>query len=150
MQQSAGETSPKSTVTEDGLSDDELTAHGLVKIQAFARATPSVTGSAMRTKRAREKSAASGARQLNVVAPVVAHSALRTIAKDLQLGLSLSDVLQQALTIELQRVDPCAMVKVTTHKNTTQPKAVGLRTNFLALWKACGARLRGPQSKSRA
>jgi hypothetical protein len=147
MQQSTGETSPKSTGNDGGLSDEELTARGLVKIQAFTRATQGVTGSATRTKRAREKSAASGARQLNVIAPVVVHDALRTIAKDLQLGLSLSDVLQQALTIELQRQDPCAMVKVTTRKEPMQPKAVGLKTNFLALWKAWVARVRGPHSE---
>jgi len=150
MQQSTGETNQKFTGNDDGLSDEELTARGLVKIQAFARATPSVTGSATRTKRAREKSAASGARQLNVVAPVVAHSALRTIAKDLQLGLSLSDVLHQALTNELQKEHPCTMVKVTTHKETTQAKAVGLRMKVLALLKAWVARLRGPQSNGQA
>jgi hypothetical protein len=149
MQQPTGETNPKSTQN-DGLSDEELTARGLIKIQAFARATQSVTGSATRTKRAREKSAASGARQLNVVAPVVAHSALRVIAKDLQLGLSLSDVLHQALTHELQREDPSAMVKVTTSKETTQAKAVGLRIKFLAFWKTWVTRLRVPHSKGQA
>lgn len=150
MQQSTGETSPKSTHSEDGLSDAELTARGLIKIQAFARATSSVTGSATRTKRAREKSAVSGARQLNVVAPVLAHSALRSIAKNLQAGLSLSVVLHLALTTELQKEDPCAMVKVTTHEEPIEAKALGLRMIVLALWRAWVARLRGPQSKEQA
>ena len=142
MHQTTGETSQKSTQHDDeqsssvGLTDEELATRGLIKIQAFARATPSVTGSATRTKRAREKAAASGAGQCNVVAPVLAHPALRTIARDLQSGASLSDVLRHVLTTELQKADPSAIVKVTTERETNEEKAEGQRMTGLAVLRA--------------
>lgn len=119
----------------DVLSDDELAAHGFVKIQAFTRAPSSLTGSATRSKRAREKAAASGARQLNVTAPLEAHPLLRDIAKELQAGSTLSDVLRNALTIEVQKTDPCAVVTLTAQRNVVKAEAAGQRPKTLELWK---------------
>lgn len=151
MHHATGETSLKSTQHEDeqsssvGLTDEELATRGLIKIQAFARATSSVTDSATRAKRARVKAAASGAQQLNVVAPVLAHPTLRTLAKNLQSGASLADVLHHALTAELQKADPSALVKVTTESEANEVKAAGQKMTALALFRAWVSRLRGVQ-----
>ena len=118
-----------------GLTDEELTAHGIIKIQAYARASSNPTGSAARSKRARERAAASGAGQLNVTAPVVAHATLRAIAKDLQAGSALCDVLRGALTAEAQRTSPSALVTVTTDRAAAKAPAIRQKTNVLAAWK---------------
>jgi hypothetical protein len=142
MQQQGSGSSPASTQASIappcpaiGLTDEELTAHGLVKIQAYTRTTSGATGSATRAKRAREKAAASGARQLNVTAPLAAHPALRAIAKDLQAGSALCDVLRGALTAEVQKTAPFALVTVTTDRAAAKAPAMRQKTNVLAAWK---------------
>lgn len=119
-----------------GLSDEELTARGLVKIHAFTRATSSLTNNATRAKRARLKAAASGTQQLNVVAPLLVHPALRVIANDLREGSPLADVLLNALTSELRNTHPSAEVRVTTSQEKIEAKAVRKRMNPFAALRA--------------
>lgn len=116
------------------LTDDELAAHGMVKIHAYARAGTAKTDSAQRAKRAREKSQASGARQLNIIAPVVAHEVLRSIAKDLQQGADLSEVLKKELLNELRTVNSDATVEISTKERPQGSKTMGLK-RLLARWK---------------
>ena len=80
------------------LSDNSLASGGLVRVSAFMRTKASAN--AARVKKAREKAADTGIRQLNVVVPLAAHAAMKAIAKDLQAGGLLSDVLKAALAHE--------------------------------------------------
>ncbi len=156
MHQQTEEASPTSTdngiepcYPPVGLTDEELTAHGIIKIQAYARTSSAPTGSATRSKRARERAAASGAGQLNVTAPVVAHPTLRAIAKDLQAGLALCDVLRDALTVEVQKTSPSALVTVTTDRDTVKAPVMRQKTSALAVWQSWVAALWAMGSKFR-
>lgn len=82
----------------NALSDDSLASGGLVRVSAFMRTKASAN--AARVKKAREKAADTGVRQLNVVVPLAAHAAMKAIAKDLQAGGLLGDVLKAALALE--------------------------------------------------
>ncbi|MFO1291749.1 MAG: hypothetical protein U1F07_01585 [Rubrivivax sp.] len=77
------------------LSDDALAASGLVKVAAYIRTKSSAN--ATRVRKSRQKAADAGVRQLNVVVPLAAHAAMKAIAKDLQQGASLADVLTAAI-----------------------------------------------------
>lgn len=77
------------------LSDEALTAGGLVPVTAFVRTRSSANAS--RLKKSRAKAADAGLRQLNVVVPVAAHAAVKAMARELQAGAALHDVLQAAL-----------------------------------------------------
>ena len=86
------------------LSDDSLASGGLVRVSAFMRTKASAN--AARVKKSREKAADTGVRQLNVVVPLAAHAAMKAIAKDLQAGVSLGDVLKAALALEASEPVP--------------------------------------------
>jgi hypothetical protein len=77
------------------LSDEDLAAGGLVPVAAFMRTRSSANAS--RLKKSRAKADAAGLRQLNVVVPVAAHAAIKAMARELQAGAALHDVLQAAL-----------------------------------------------------
>lgn len=134
MQEALNEVNQQLHANQDALTDEELAARGMVKIHAFARAMSGTTDNARRSKRAREKSQASGARQLNVVAPVDAHEALRRIAKDLQHGVSLSEVLKNELVTELLRENPQTTVEIPTGQTFKHSKPKRF-TLILAKWK---------------
>ncbi len=116
------------------LTDDELAARGMIKIQAYARDSTAKSDNAIRAKRAREKSQASGAGQLNVIVPVVAHETLRRIAKDLQHGAELSEILKIELVKELRIVNPHATIEISTNEGHQGAKPAGLK-RLLAGWK---------------
>jgi hypothetical protein len=143
MQHATGETSRISSDTGDVqststtiLSDDELAEHGLVNIQAFVRATSLPTSSATRAKRMRDVAASAGAKQLNVVVPLQAHTTMRDIAKSLQAGSLLTDVLRVALTGELRKTDPSAMVQVITNSETIKGKSENKKVSYFGALKS--------------
>jgi hypothetical protein len=80
-----------------GLTDSELAAHGLQKIEAFTRTKSASKGNAVRAKRARQKAKELGVSQLNILVPEIAHPAIKAMAKKLQAGLPLIEVLQSLL-----------------------------------------------------
>jgi len=89
--------SPSATATTAAavLSDEALAAGGLVPVTAFMRTRSSAN--ATRLKKSRAKADAAGLRQLNVVLPVAAHAAVKAMARELQAGVALHEVLQAAL-----------------------------------------------------
>ncbi|MDP3251140.1 MAG: hypothetical protein Q8M77_04445 [Hydrogenophaga sp.] len=102
----AAEPSPN----EEGLSDDALSAAGLKRISAYVRREESANAS--RVRRAREKAATEGVQQLNVVAPAAAREVIKKVAADLRDGCDLRFALEQALSVEAQKTDPLAVVRV--------------------------------------
>ena len=86
---------------------------------------------------------------MNVTAPVVAHPTLREIAKDLQAGLALCDVLRDALTVEVQKTSPSALVTVTTDRDTVKAPVMRQKASALAVWKSWVAALWAMGSKFR-
>lgn len=84
------------------MSDDALRAAGLKRISAYVRREESAN--AARVRRTREKSAAAGVQQLNVVAPAAAHETIKKMAADLRDGCDLRLALEQALSVEAQKV----------------------------------------------
>ncbi len=86
-----------STGIDYGLTDSELAAHGLIKIEAFTRTKSASKGNAVRAKRARQKAKELGVSQLNIMAPEIAHPTIKEMAKKLQAGLPLVEVLQSLL-----------------------------------------------------
>jgi Na+-translocating ferredoxin:NAD+ oxidoreductase RNF subunit RnfB len=102
----AAEPSPN----EEGLSDDALSAAGLKRVSAYVRQEES--GNAARVRKAREKAATTGVQQLNVVAPAAARDAIKKMAADLRDGCDLRLALEQALSVEAQKTDPLAVVRV--------------------------------------
>jgi hypothetical protein len=82
---------------DSGLTDSELAAHGLIKIEAFTRTNAASKGNAARAKRARQKAKELGVSQLNIMAPEIAHPTIKELAKKLQAGLPLVEVLQSLL-----------------------------------------------------
>lgn len=77
------------------LSDDALSAAGMLKVAAFVRSDP--TAQAKRTKKHRKKSAEAGLRQVNVVAPESAHPAIKAIAEQLRAGCDVRTALEHVL-----------------------------------------------------
>lgn len=74
------------------LTDDQLEAGGLRQVRAFVRTKASKN--ALRVQKHREKAAAEGLGQVNVVAPEAARDALKAIAKRTAGGEALEAVLR--------------------------------------------------------
>lgn len=105
------------------LSDDQLSAVGLRPIRAFVRSDASKN--ALRVKKHREKAAAEGLGQVNVVAPDEAKAALKAIAKRTAAGEPLQAVLRDLAG--LQRPDASApKVDVSPERPAIQPEADAL------------------------
>ncbi len=122
------------------LSDAELAARGFKKIQAFARTATAGDGSAARSKRAREKAKVLGVSQLNIVAPECAHAALKAMAKRLQAGETLAQVMRSTLAEEAK----CSGVAVLG--NVGEAKVCEPLTRTIASlkgWRRLVARLLG-------
>ena len=100
------------------LSDNALAEVGLVKVSAFIRNKQSAN--AKRVQRAREKNAASGMRQVNVVVPTAAHETIKEIANQLQTGCDTRVVLERLLHAEVRKSDPNITFRFT---NTRQFEA---------------------------
>lgn len=77
------------------LSDDTLSAAGLLKVAVFVRSD--ATAQAKRTKKHRNKYAEAGLRQVNVVVPESAHSAIKAIAEQLRTGCDVRTALEHVL-----------------------------------------------------
>lgn len=92
------------------MSDDALAAAGLKKINAFVRSEQSAN--AKRLRKVREKAAIAGLEQLNVIAPTVAHEAIKGMAVELRAGHGLLSALERALSIEAQKSDPLTVVRI--------------------------------------
>lgn len=90
--------SPLHCQTDSRLTDAALQAGGMTKVQAYVRAEPNAD--ALRTRRHRESRAEAGLRQVNVVAPVEAHAAIKAIAEHLRAGGDVASALRQALDRE--------------------------------------------------
>lgn len=73
------------------LSDEQLTAGGLVKVAAFMRTKASAN--ALRVKKHREKAEAEGIKQINVQAPEDAREVIKTIADRTKAGEAVAQVL---------------------------------------------------------
>ena len=134
------------------LSDDTLAAGGLVRVSAFMRTNSSAN--AARVKKSREKLAAdTGVKQLNVVVPLLAHAAMKTIAKNLQAGGSLGDVLKAALALEAptpKRVEtpgaapsPASLLPSTTPARLRHAELAAARLASLKGWRLLLAWLMG-------
>lgn len=105
-----GRTAAEPSPNEEGMSDDALSAAGLKRISAYVRREESAN--AARVRRTREKSAAAGTQQLNVVAPAAAREVIKKMASDLREGCDMRLALEQALSAEAQKTDPLAVVRV--------------------------------------
>jgi hypothetical protein len=80
------------------MSDEDLISAGLVPVRAFVRTATS--RNAQRVRKRREKAAASGIMQVNVMAPSVAHPIIKAIAKETQAGRSVRAALESLLLLE--------------------------------------------------
>ena len=86
------------------LTDDQLEAGGLRQVRAFVRTKASKN--ALRVQRHREKAAAEGLGQVNVVAPEAARKALKTIAKRTSGGEPLEAVLRDLAGLQSPQAVP--------------------------------------------
>ena len=86
------------------LTDDQLEAGGLRQVRAFVRTKASKN--ALRVQKHREKAAAEGLGQVNVVAPEAARKALKTIAKRTSGGEPLEAVLRDCLASVMTEESP--------------------------------------------
>lgn len=73
------------------LSDEQLSASGLTKINAFVRSKASAN--ALRVKRHKEKAEKLGLKQINVWAPISVHDVIKQVAERTKEGGKLEDVL---------------------------------------------------------
>ncbi len=94
------------------LTDDQLEAGGLRQVRAFVRTKASKN--ALRVQKHREKAAAEGLGQVNVVAPDEAKEALRAIAKRTAGGESLEAVLRDLAGLQRPQAGPAPAPKVDT------------------------------------
>jgi hypothetical protein len=93
---------PAAPATEPSIadvSDEALTAAGMVKVAAFVRG--SRTAQAKRTSRHRQKCAVEGLRQVNVVAPEAAHATIKAIAEHVRAGCDVQTALTRVLASEM-------------------------------------------------
>lgn len=88
----------KPSVTD--VSDEALTAAGMVKVAAFIRGTQ--TSQAKRASKHRQKYTDAGLRQVNVIAPESAHSAIKAIAERVRTGCDVRTALEHVLTSQSQ------------------------------------------------
>lgn len=86
------------------LTDDQLEAGGLRQVRAFVRTKASKN--ALRVQKHREKAAAEGLGQVNVVAPEAARKALKTIAKRTSGGEPLEAVLRDLAGLQSPQAVP--------------------------------------------
>jgi len=124
-----------------GLSDDALSAAGLAKVYAFVRKERAP--SASRSKRAREKAAEVGSGQLNVVVPLVAHRAVKAMAKELQTGSSVTEALTTLLAAELKAPHPGVVVRVMSDSRAREADALAKKITALRGWRLRAARWLG-------
>lgn len=94
------------------LTDDQLEEGGLRQVRAFVRTRASKN--ALRVQKHREKAAAEGLGQVNVVAPDEAKEALRAIAKRTAGGESLEAVLRDLAGLQRPQAGPAPAPKVDT------------------------------------
>ena len=94
------------------LTDDQLEEGGLRQVRAFVRTRAS--RNALRVQKHREKAAAEGLGQVNVVAPDEAKEALRAIAKRTAGGESLEAVLRDLAGLQRPQAGPAPAPKVDT------------------------------------
>lgn len=80
------------------VSDEALTAAGMVKVAAFVRGNR--TAQAKRTSKHRQKCAEAGLRQVNVVAPESAHATIKAIAEHVRTGCDVRTALEHVLASE--------------------------------------------------
>lgn len=93
------------------LTDDQLEAGGLRQVRAFVRTKASKN--ALRVQKHREKAAAEGLGQVNVVAPEAARKALKTIAKRTSGGEPLEAVLRDCLASVMTEESPVMGATIT-------------------------------------
>jgi len=94
------------------LTDEQLAAGGLVKVNAFMRSKASAN--ALRVQKHREKKEAEGVKQINVQANEEARQAIKAIADRTKAGEALSDVL--ATLAGTAQATPTATPKAETPK----------------------------------
>ena len=93
------------------LTDDQLEAGGLRQVRAFVRTRAS--RNALRVQKHREKAAAEGLGQVNVVAPEAARDALKAIAKRTAGGEPLEAVLRDCLASVMTEESPVMGATIT-------------------------------------
>ena len=101
------------------LTDDQLEAGGLRLVRAFVRTRASKN--ALRVQKHREKAAADGLGQVNVVAPEAARDALKAIAKRTAGGESLEAVLRDLAGLQRPQAVPAPAPKVDTSPAPERP-----------------------------
>lgn len=116
-----------------GLSDDELKANGLAKVYAFVRTEASA--SACRARKARQKAADDGSRQVNVVIPIAAHRAIKAMAKELQGGASVVDALTALLESEVGATSPRVTVRVMSVEDAREVDNLVRKVAALRGWR---------------
>lgn len=121
------------------LPDDVLAAGGLVKIDAYMRTQTSPN--AKRVKRAREKAGDNGMRQVNVVAPLTAHGAIKGLAKELSGGSSYRVALERLLLAEVKTVESNAVVRIVNDGKVTALENLESRLNRFTGWRRFLAKL---------
>lgn len=131
----------QSAVDATALSDDFLASSGLRKVSAFVRAPTSAN--AMRVKKAREKARDSGSGQINVMAPVAVHTAIKSMAKELQNGKTICEVLEGALQAELKTANPRASAQVISGLDAELHAQLAARLVRLEGWRRWLAKLIG-------
>ena len=97
----------------------------------------------MRVKRAREKALNGGSGQINVMAPVDVHLAIKSIAKELQNGKNICEVLESALQLELKATNPSASVQVISGLDAQLHSRLAERLVRLEGWRKWLAKLIG-------
>lgn len=75
----------------DVLTDEQLQAGGLTKINAYVRSTPSKN--AVRLKKQKDKAAENGIKQLNIQVPISMHETMKQIANHAQTDEKLKEIL---------------------------------------------------------
>lgn len=123
------------------LSDSTLAANGLVKVSAFVRSPASAN--AARLRRAKRKANENGAGQVNVVAPIAAHRAIKAIARALQEGRSVKEVLESRLVEETKAIDPTTVVRVVSENDAKLFDNLLQKISGLRGWRRFLARLIG-------
>jgi len=134
--------SSSSTTTPTVLGQAELIARGMRQVTAYVPDEAELgikkaksDSSAERMRRAREKAAADGLRQLNVAVPTEVHDALKNLAKALKEGDSWQAALGQALA-QTRQMDS------RTGGTVTGPLPRDLARHLIHTWHRLLARLR--------
>lgn len=129
------------------LTDEQLAAGGLVKVNAFMRSKASAN--ALRVQKHREKKEAEGVKQINVQANEEARQAIKAIAERTKAGEQLSNVLASLAG------NPAEIPEAAPQTKTPDPKAerltqeekrlvlIGQRVQGLTGWRKALARVIG-------